>query len=223
MQPNHSSISHIVNGTSEPSVGTDNMTVEAAPPIKAEPQPKRADPMSFSNILSSTNAEETKPAPPADTIMTDAPPAPKLANGDMNSIQAPTPPPASTPRKTSKATPPKERKPRKDTVRDSGRGKAGKQALVKKPLPIAKEDDKVRQAMTEIDANEKSDLESPGFETFQEKHYRLGEKRFAVVEENESARRKVRPPLDTRSIFDSSTNMFCSVSVFKVSTSSPTP
>ena len=194
-QHNHSSISHIVNGTSDRSVEPESKVTDAPPPpIKVE-QTKRADPMSFSNILTSNTAEEVKPSTVATESATkETHRASKMPNGDASTIKSQTPPSSVPPRKSAKVSPPKDEKLRKETARESTRGKATKPAAVKKQLPTSKEDEKVRQAAAEIDAQEQSDLDAPGFEEFKLKSDQARAKRTKTVEDGEMGRRKVSRP-----------------------------
>ena len=155
--------------------------------------------MSFSNILSSNTVEPTKPLPKP------APPpkqprrVSKVTNGDVAPPHVATPQSTSTRKTAQKLVLVKEELPLempKETPTPKGtptpRSKPTKAQLAKKAASHTdKENERVLQAMAEIDAMEHSDLESPGWEGAKDKHLQMSRKRLLAVEESEQNKRKV--------------------------------
>ena len=72
------------------------------------------------------------------------------------------------------------------------RSKPTKAQLAKKAASLVdKENEKVLQAMADIDAMEHSDVESPGWADAKEKHLQMSRKRLLAVEGLEQDKRKV--------------------------------
>ena len=182
-----------MNGTSDYSAPTESKPVEPSPPTKVEPV-KQRNIMSLSTMLSSNAVEDVKPLPKVEPPSSSRGPSrePKMSNGEVSTIKRPPSPTVDSPRKTPKLSPPKDKPPRKDTGRDATRSsKQSKPALVKKPPVTSKEEEKVRAAMAEIDANYKSDGEGTGLDGFKVKHVELCDKRLQKVREVDGARRRV--------------------------------
>lgn len=197
MQQSHASLTHIVNGSSEKTTDLEPKAPEPAASSSVEPKPARADPMSFSSILSST-AEPSKPA--ATPKVAPAPAAKQLrrasraSNGDLE-------PPASTPvhnhaprKQVIKPSPAKENHGAREHghSREPAKTKAPKSAAAKKAVTGSdKENERVTQMMAEIDAMEHSDLDGTGYDAARTKHDQLSLKRAKNIEEAEDSKRKV--------------------------------
>ena len=150
--------------------------------------------MSFSNILSSNDVEDTKPPLIAmEPVVEEARKAAKMLNGDASSAKPSTPVAAPAPRKAGRPSPSKDEKPRRETAR----AKPAKQPVPKKESPAtSKEEEKIRKALAEIDAKDHSDPEGPGFEEFRQKCIQAGAKRIKTVADGDAERRKVSPTFE---------------------------
>ena len=204
-QTGHSSISHIVNGTSNRPGGLEPEDKEGSSTSPKEAKPPRADPMSFSNILSSNTVEPSKPAPPPVPTPKQSRRVPKATNGDLAPATVATPPVASTRKTASKPT----------AIKDELNAEAPKQVLTPKAMPTSKatptpksrptkaqlakkaasnadkENEKVLRAMAEIDAMELSGLDILRWTDAKQKYLEVGRKRHLAVEESEQHKRKV--------------------------------
>ena len=150
--------------------------------------------MSFSNILSSNTVEPpTKPSPaPATSPVQDFRIASKTPNSDLSSARKKSPPGAVMRRQSHKVSPPKEITSRKQSPREPPKSRATKASAIKKHGTSSdKENDKVAQALTEIDAQELSDIDIPEFEQAKADYQSATVKRAASIEMGEESRRKV--------------------------------
>lgn len=160
-----------------------------------EAKPARADPMSFSNILSSTTVESAKPVIKSEPPMKIFRRTSKPLNGDAATASAASSPVTTARKPARKVTPLKEEVVAKEVIKESSRAKA-----VLKPQPPKKttatsdkENDRVKQALANIDAMEQSDLDRDPSEwgAAKEQHAQTSRKRLLVVEDSEKSKRKV--------------------------------
>ena len=163
------------------------------PKIKEEPARARADPMSFSNILSSTTDVTTKPSvavptsPPPKAV---DPPGKKL-NGDTAPSNVMTPSVPSTRRLAKKSPAIKDEPIAKATPKET-KAKAPRTSSAKKTAAaLENEKQEVKQAMARIESMDHSDIDAPGWEIGKQQHEALMVKRKKLVEDNEGEKRKV--------------------------------
>lgn len=195
---NHSSISHIVNGTSEPLSETDYRVAEPKSRAVEEIKSTRHDPMSFSNILSTHNIETPKApvkswTPVQKSEIVETPAKNEVPDQDHgNEKVTPVAPPG---RKLAKKSPAVKEEPvAKPIPKEISRPKATKGSASKKSAAaLEKEMAKVKQALADIDKQELSDLDinKPEWELARTQHKQKSHKRLVEVEDAENEKRKV--------------------------------
>ena len=199
LAPSQSSVSHIVNGNSERLSSTEKSLSDSRPKPKEEPRSSRADPMSFSNILSSTSTELPKPVvkstpPPAPPVLPKpAQQVEKPVNGDSAQLNPPLLPATTSTRRLAKKSPTvKEEAPLKQLPRDTSKPKAPRSSNARKSAAaIEKENQKVQLALADIEAMVHSDLEAPGWEVHKDTYGQSKGKRVRSLEDTENEKRKV--------------------------------
>ncbi|KAI4144217.1 MAG: hypothetical protein LQ340_006741, partial [Diploschistes diacapsis] len=189
-----SSISHLVNGNGTPGRTSDseNRAPRPKPQVKEEPRSARSDPMSFSNILSTTTVEA--PKPPVKSTPPPKPPQPvESLNGDASSAIFSAPPAASTRKLARKSPAVKANSSVKETLKEPPKPKAARSSNTKKSTAaLEKENQKVLQVMAEIDSLEQSDLDAPAWDRAKVLHYQTMSKRMRALDDNENEKRKRR-------------------------------
>ena len=187
LQQSYSTFTSTANGVSDRVIESES-TPEA---LARQSQPKKseevkatrtADPMSFSSILSSTTVD-----PPKSTIKK-APPvkrfqrSSKTPNGDMPSSELHF---SSKMRREATSSPKVDPGSKPAEARHTpAHKKASKSSH--------KDNEKIQQALADINAMELSDVESPGWAEAKEKHGQQARKRLLAVEDVEASKRKVR-------------------------------
>ena len=180
-----------MNGGLDRGVEPDTKALEPKSKIKEEPTRARADPMSFSNILSSTTdvtpkATATMPTPPPKAV--DSPV--KILNGDTAPPSLTTPPVAPTRRLAKKSPAIKDEPVAKSTPKET-KAKAPRTSSAKKTAAaLEKEKQELKQAMARIDNMDHSDVDAPGWEDRKQQHEALMLKRKKTIEDNEGEKRK---------------------------------
>ena len=171
----------------------DEVTQSPKAPKDDPPASRRADPMSFSNILSGDTPEPPKPKPTPRSL-----PSTKAAkstshtpNGEAKITPAPSrkfasksTAPRSTPSQARASV--KSEHDHPPTRRATGGGTKRRSAL-----NLEKENEKIEAEMAKIEAMDLSDVESPGHEQARNTFIKLKLKRQVDIEDSESVKRKV--------------------------------
>ena len=196
-----SSISHIVNTNGSTERAAEQLPKAPEPKLatKEEPRTARADPMSFSNILSNPSVEPAKPAatpkptPPSKSLKQEI----KVVNGDVPSTAIDTPVPvistSTSARRLAKKSPVvKAEPPAEEAPKETLKPKAPRLINPRKSaVATEKENQKVLQALADINAAELSDLDAPGWHVEKQEHIESSKKRLRVLEDEEGEKRKV--------------------------------
>ena len=196
MQQNHLGIASTMNGVSEQANAAD-IKSQVCTPQKAveEPKPVRADPMSFSSILSSTVVE-----PPKTVVKQESTPkqnrrSSKTPNGDVTGSGVNAMPPTTSARKSSYKSSHvfKDESIQEKRVKDAVKPRHSKVIPSSKPVPTTsdKENEEITRALDEINSMQHSDIESPEWNDAKERHRILSQKRQLEVEDGETGKRKV--------------------------------
>ena len=165
------------------------------------PKPMRADPMSFSSILSSTIVDPPKSIVKLEPVLKHSRKSPKTPNGDAAPISLVQPTATSTPTMpTTRKSPHKTQTPlhdenySRDRTKESSKHKTPKSFPSTKVVPTTsdKENENVEQVLAEINAMDLSDIEAPGWMDERERYKQSSQKRQISVEEVETSKRKVR-------------------------------
>lgn len=192
MTQNQPSISHIVNVNGVDRVAdSDTRVVEPRPKDKEETRSARADPMSFSNILSNTTVDPPKPATESTPSAKASRPPDKPVNGDATPSATIGTLSTSIRRLAKKSPTVKDSPAAKETPKEASKTKAARSSNAKRLAAAEKENQKIVQAMAEIDVMEHSDVDGPGWEVPKRHHAQLMVKRLSEVEHNEGDKRKV--------------------------------
>ena len=188
------------NGKMDRRESSDIQTPVCPPPKPLEEKkPVRADPMSFSSILSSNAVD-----PPKSTGKSVAPQkqlrrSSKTPNGDASTTAVAVALPNGSIRRAARKTPPsiKEEPAVMEHVREITKSKATKAISGSTRSAHATSSDKensleVQKALDEINMAEHSDVEAPGWDDAMELHRQVSQKRQLMVEESEAIKHKVR-------------------------------
>ena len=185
LQQSYSNFTPTANGISERGIESESapeaLTRQSQPKKSEDVKPTRtADPMAFSSILSSNTVDPpkltVKKAPPVKRFQRTS----KTPNGDTPSSE------------------PAFSKARRE-VTSSPKVEPGLKAVEAKHIPAHKkatksshkDNEKVQQALAEINAMELSDVGSSGWTEEKEKHKQQARKRLLDVEDAEASKRKV--------------------------------
>ena len=175
------------------------MSVCQPPRALEEQKPVRADPMSFSSILSNTAVDPPKLTGKAAVLQKQPRRSSKTPNGDTSSTTVVVALPSGSVRRAARKTPPsiKEESAVVEHVREISKPKATKAISGSTTRSAhATSSDKensleVQKALDEINLAEHSDLEAPGWDDAMELHRQISHKRQLIVEENEAVKHKV--------------------------------
>ena len=175
------------------SQGTIDEEISRSPQVKREDAPaaRRADPMSFSNILSGDTPEPPKPAPRPVSTSKSSKSNTDIVNGETKITSAPSRKSAgknSTP-KTASAH---QKSLSKVASDPPSRVKHTSSQRRKAAVNIERDNEKIKAEMAKIEAMEMSDIESPAYDEAKENFTHLKRKREAEVEKTEIAKRKVK-------------------------------
>ena len=172
---------------------TYNVSSAAGP---ADPAPKKPDPMSFSNILSSDTTEPPRPATRGNSMMKSAKVASPTINGDSKaptSSRKVSTKANSSPRPLSDAS---KNKPEFVTPAPPRLPSAAK----RKQASIAKDNERVMKEMARIESLELSDIETSEFEDARQQYLRMLKKRQLAIEALEQGKRKRRRTASARKL-----------------------
>lgn len=170
--------------------------MQAYPPPKPveEIRPVRADPMSFSSILSSTAVDPPKPVVSRAPVHKQSRRKSKTPNGDASTAIALTPSHNSV-RKAPRKSPAliKEEPVAADLVRDPPRARVSKSNLPPKLAPTTSTKDikEALQALADITETGSSDVDFPGWANAKEEFRQVSHKRQLSVGNGEAAKNKV--------------------------------
>ena len=176
------------------SQGTVDDGISQSPKVKREEQPstRRADPMSFSNILSGEAPEPPpKPSPRAMPSSKAFKNSASVTNGDAKAASASSRKPV-TKTATPKASPAVGRGSTKNEADGPAHAKSSSISKRKVLAQSDKENSKVKAEMAKIDALDLSDIDSPIYEDAKENFLQFSRKRQTAIEASENVKRKVK-------------------------------